>query len=111
MIYGKPYENGLRRYRRLLCVSLLAGVIGCGGYGKVSPKAYEFAKSLYSVSNQRSTERLEAVQSIVDEAHQAGQLTDKEHDWLNDIITQGKNGDWESARQSCRRVMEDQVER
>ena len=105
--------HGRRRtYSMLVRFPVVLAILasGCGGYGEVSPKAYEFAKSIYSISNQKSVQRREKVAKLVGDSHAAGELTDQEHQWLRDIIEQGNNGDWASAAQACRRIMEDQIQ-
>ena len=93
----------------LLVVVALLTQSGCG-YGKIGPKAYEFAKALYSVCNRRDEARLEKIAQMVEEAKTKGELTDKESAWLQDIVDRARDGDWEEASASAREMMEDQVE-
>ncbi len=82
---------------------------GCGGYGAVSPTTYEYAKALYSVTNRQASDRLDEVSSQIESARTTGEISDEEAGWLNDIVEQGRAGDWQSANQAARQIMEDQV--
>ena len=49
-----------KRIPPLATVALaMACLQGCGGYDKVSPTTYQFAKSLYAITNQRAAIRLD----------------------------------------------------
>lgn len=81
------------------------------GYGKVSPDAYEVSKALYGACLAKSDARLDAVEALFDDdSDQAVELNDKERRWLESMIATAKEGNWESAATSARRMMEDQVE-
>ena len=92
-----------------ICFSLILSTLGCGGYGEVSPTAYEYAKALYSITNRKAQDRLELVDAQIDTAHDEGKLTDQESQWLLDIVEEANGGDWQSANRASRRMMEDQV--
>ncbi|TWU07243.1 hypothetical protein CA54_56480 [Symmachiella macrocystis] len=94
----------------ILAAAFCTQLSGCG-YPQVSPKAYEISKALYSVCNQKSTERLPAISELIEDALADGSLQETEGVWLNDIVTAGQNGDWESAARESRRIMDDQVGR
>lgn len=81
---------------------------GCG-YPEVSPKAYELTKALYSATNLKQVERLNAVESLIEEAVKAQEITAQEADYLSDIITRAREGDWEKAQEETRALMEDQI--
>jgi hypothetical protein len=89
------------------CISVVAG---CGGYGEVSPTAYEYAKAVYSIANRKATDTLDTTAEQIDAARQRGELSDREARWLAAMIDDAKEGDWEAAGQKARRMMEDQVE-
>lgn len=103
-----------QRYQRRLVFSLCAAsflfTIGCG-YGQVSPTTYELAQSLYTVSNRRLTDQLEAVEQRIELAQENGEVSSQEAEWLNAIANQAKRQQWKKAMKSARRVMEDQVSR
>jgi hypothetical protein len=110
-------------------------LIGCGGYGKVSPGAYQSATALFSACKAKTNDRLDKVeafiqqQPVLSEADLADSATNVDHkqktgaplpadlpitatekSWLQQIIADARQGNWESAAKSCRRIMEDQVE-
>ncbi len=82
---------------------------GCGGYGSVSPEAYEYAKALYSITNRQSEDSLDKVRAQLTAAHQADRLPNKEAAWLIYIVDTAAAGDWKAANRECREMMEDQV--
>lgn len=85
-------------------------MVGCGGYGEVSPVAYDYSMALYSLANRQDSDKLPAVAEQIDASHTAGDLTDREHGWLRDILADAEAGDWQSASAAARRMMQDQVE-
>ncbi|MCP4194310.1 MAG: hypothetical protein GY768_27180 [Planctomycetaceae bacterium] len=91
------------------CSWLLVGIVGCGGYDEVSPTAYEYAKSLYSVTNRKAQDRLPIVTDGIQASLEDGKLTDRESDWLIGIVREAKDGNWEEANHAARQMMEDQV--
>lgn len=94
------------------CLALaLTLAVGCGGYGEVSPVAYDYAMALYSLSNQKAADRVPAVAEQVEASHQAGDISDREARWLQGILSDAESGDWKSAAKQARRMMEDQVKR
>ena len=82
---------------------------GCG-YGKISPKAYEHAKALYSICNRKDKQRLTRYATLLREARTQGEISPKEADWLDDIVQEAQAGEWEDAAAKARRMMTDQVE-
>ncbi len=90
----------------LLCVVV---VPGCG-YGKVGPKAYEYAKALHSICDRQDEKRLEKLAGILEQSHQKEEITDKEFRWLKDIVAQARRGQWKNARANARQMMQDQVQ-
>ncbi|QDT93715.1 hypothetical protein [Gimesia algae] len=93
----------------LLLLTLLP-LSGCG-YPAVSPKTYEISKALYSVCNQKSTDRLKTVQTLIGSSLQEKEINEKEAGWLNAIVASANAGDWDTATQEARRLMEDQTGR
>lgn len=88
---------------------LLLLVAGCG-YGEVSPKTYEFAKSLYNISNRKMPEKLDDVKSLIDTAVENEEISAKEAKWLNSIVEDAENEKWKKAMASARQIMDDQVQ-
>lgn len=96
---------------RLLAFGLLAAVVGCGGYGQVSPAAYEHAKSLYTLSNMRAVASLEGVEAGIEADLESQQITEREAAWLRDICQDCRAGKWREAQAAAREIMDDQVRR
>lgn len=82
---------------------------GCGGYGEVSPAAYDIASALYSICNRRAGDKLEEINAMIDAAHASSELTEREASWLNAIVSDARDGDWALAAKKCRRIVADQV--
>ena len=83
------------------------------GYGKVSPRAYEVSTALYGACLAKSDARLESIEGLLDEGAEtedASTVSEDERRWLESMIRTARDGDWESAAKSARRMMEDQVE-
>lgn len=97
----------------VLATALLIFALLNRGYGKVSPKAYQLAKALYSTCKAQDERRLDKVEAILNEEEtlSENQVTAREKRWLSRIIQKARNGNWESAAKAARRMMEDQVER
>ena len=94
----------------LLGVFVMIHVLrGCGGYGEVGSTAYLHAKALYSICNRQDAERLETFSSSLAAALDTGEITAREHRWLEDIMAQAKAGDWQEATINSRRLIKDQV--
>ena len=96
------------RIRDHVCVLLLL-LTGCGGYGDVSYTTYRYAQALYSITNRRAAEKLDQVTTQIDSARSSGQLSKREARWLEEIIADAREGNWQHANLACRTMMEDQV--
>jgi hypothetical protein len=83
-------------------------IVGCG-YGEVSPTAYGYAKALYTLSNTQAANRTDEVANKIAAAAEAGEVTQREAGWLNDICEQCRRGDWAGAQEAAKRMMRDQV--
>ncbi len=94
----------------ILVIALGSQLTGCG-YPPVSPKAYELSKALYAVCNQKNAERLPVVSDLIQASLTDESITKSEGQWLNNIVDAGKNGEWETATQEARSLMDDQVDR
>ncbi|MCA9074724.1 MAG: hypothetical protein KDA93_06810 [Planctomycetaceae bacterium] len=92
----------------LLAVVLAFCLIGCG-YPEVSPKSYELATALYSACNRRSEEHLAKVSDLMETHAKSGDITNREFEWLQAIVEQAEEGDWEAAASEARQIMNDQV--
>jgi hypothetical protein len=93
----------------LVAAALCVPVAGCGGYGAVSPVTYEYAKALYSITNRKAEDKLADVEAQITAASAAGKMSADEANWLMTIVADAKSGDWETANQAARQIMEDQI--
>lgn len=91
---------------------LLVGAAACywmnRGYGEVSPLTYEISKALYGACQTKSDQRLRKVDALI-EGKMGSMLPDNERQWLEDIVAQARDGQWEVAARQARRMLEDQV--
>ena len=101
---GKPFLGIL-----LLCASLCVWM-GCSDYQGISPTAYQYAKALYGVTNRKRSEKLNEVNNLITSSEQEGTITSEEADWLLGVIDDARQGNWETAQQTARQMMRDQVQ-
>lgn len=87
---------------------VLLAIVGCG-YGEVSPATYGYAKALYTLSNTQAADRIDEVADKIAAAAAAGEVTQREAGWLNEICDQCRSGDWAGAQQAAKRMMRDQA--
>jgi len=94
----------------LLAVMLACGVLWywASGYGEVSAGAYQYARSLYTICNQRDTTRLEKISTMIEADFQAQKLTPRDHQYLMKLIGVAKGGNWTDAQNSIRKLLEAQ---
>ena len=95
----------------LLILLVCCCVQGCQQYGTVSPKAYEVATALYSTCNRRDIARLETVDQLISQSAAAGDLTDSEQQWFEEMVSAARSGDWETPMMNARTMMNEQVDR
>lgn len=93
-----------------LLITMAVLFTGCG-YGEISPAAYDYSMAMYAISNRQATDKLDGVSQQIEASLAAGELTAREAAWLEDIIQDGRRGEWKSAAKASRRMMEDQVRR
>ena len=98
-----------RNRSRCLQVALCLGTLGCG-YGELSPRSYDYAQALYSICNRRDESRLDQFAGLVDDDLRQGKISAQEADWLNDVVAQARDGQWQEANVAARQMLEDQVE-
>ena len=86
---------------------------GCNsGFGEVSQDAYQVAQALYGCCLAKSEPHLDAVEAMLESGSsddQPLQISAEERKWLTAMISTARDGGWESAAKSARRMMEDQV--
>lgn len=93
----------------LLLSGLLAGISGCQQYGPVSPRAWEIATAIYSVSNRQDPDRLPAVDTVISEAFAAQQISESEQQALRQMLTDAEEGRWQKAMEDARTMLNEQV--
>ncbi|MEM9660024.1 MAG: hypothetical protein AAF961_16795, partial [Planctomycetota bacterium] len=67
-----------RLFNAVAATAIVGGAVGCGGYGEVSPAAYEYAKTLYSITNRETTAKLDDVSERIEAAQEARELSESE---------------------------------
>lgn len=92
------------------CLLFVGGILVAGcGYGEVSPNTYQYAQALYGLTNKRAEAKLDPVSAQIESARAAGELPDREAEWLQAIVADARRGDWQAANAAARRMMEDQI--
>lgn len=79
-------------------------------YGEISPRAYDYAMALFSACNQKKVDKVNEIGVLIEQDAQKGQLASRETRWLQAIITQASNGNWDRANREIRSIMEDQIQ-
>lgn len=97
-----------RRFVASWLLSLCFIIYGCG-YPEVSSTTYELSQALYSACNRRSDEQLLKVFEVMNSKRSAGEISDREFEWLRAIIEQARAGEWGDAQAEVRNLMNDQV--
>ena len=93
----------------LAILVMLTGFGGCG-YPRVSQSTYAYAKAIYTVANQKDSERIPAVREQIEQALQSGEIQSREASFLFEILDDAGAGNWSDASRESRRLMMDQVE-
>ena len=89
-------------WRAAVVMILIGSLIGCERMPQMtSGETMHLLTALRTACSVRSDEHLEAVRQKVDESHQAGRLSDADHDKISEIIETAAAGDWEAAEQAC----------
>ena len=97
--------------RLILSLCLLVPVVsGCGDYPKLSGEAYDLSSALYSSCRRGNADSLTRIAELTDSSLEEGKISEKEADWIRDIISQAEGGDWKGASAEARAMMESQVE-
>ncbi|MCA8982955.1 MAG: hypothetical protein R3C12_25705 [Planctomycetaceae bacterium] len=94
---------------RGICFLLAGLLLGCG-YGAVSERTYEVAQALCNISNRQQAEKLPQVRKLIEESLEQQLLSQREADWLNEIVEDANRGNWEVAERKSRRMLQDQVQ-
>ncbi len=83
---------------------------GCGSYGEVSERAYEIATATYGACLAKDENRLAKIEELLNDQEFASDLSAEESDWILQMVTTARSGDWESAAKSAKQMMLDQVQ-
>lgn len=94
-----------------LCLSLLVLAAGCRDYPAISREAYELARGIDNVCNLKDASQLPRVRRILQERQQAGDITEREHDWLTKFVDLAERGEWDAASTQARRMLASQTVR
>ena len=95
--------------QQLAATFVFSLVIGCQQYGEVSPQAYQFGKSLYSVCNLQDKVRLEEIRHSITSSREAAEITKFEENSLLAIVEQASADNWQAAMLDARTLMTEQV--
>lgn len=98
-----------RHLRTAIGLLLILCLVGCQGYGSVSPTAYEYATALYGICNRKAESALEPLGKQIQLALEKKMLSEQEAVWLQEILADAQQKDWTGAASACRRMMQDQV--
>src|SRR6056297_9230 len=93
----------------LALLGLLGYWLSRPSYPPVSSAAYQCATPLYTICNQRASQRLPQIVEVVEQTHAREALPSSERDWLLAIIETADAGDWQAAAAECRELLECQV--
>jgi hypothetical protein len=94
------------------CVVAVLVILGwylMSGYGEISNNAYQYARSLYTVCNQRDSQRLEKIVAMIEADLQAQKISNRDHQYLMGLVQKAKAGEWDDAQESIRQLLEAQV--
>lgn len=92
----------------LAAIVLIAGLWWFNqGYGEISPKTYQYSKALCSACLNKSEVHLSKVREML---ANEDVLPAKERSWIDAIVADADDGNWERAARKARRMMEDQVQ-
>ncbi|MCS7469744.1 hypothetical protein NZK35_24090 [Stieleria sp. ICT_E10.1] len=102
------------RYRNL---GLALAVIACAAslwYFSRSPvrldaDGYDLTIALYRVCNQRDADALKEIESRLNEMAGGPSQDDHQHEALQDVVQEARQGNWRDAMITCRTLLEEQV--
>lgn len=80
-------------------------------YGEIGRKGYDYAMALSSACSGRSQARVAKISQMITQSEEAGELNAAESNWLQQIVQQTNTGNWETAYENVRLLMQCQTER
>lgn len=95
-----------------ICSLLGIAILGwylMSGYGEISSDAYQYARSLYTVCNQKDLQRLEKVEAMIESDHKSQKINDRDHDYLMGLVEMARDGNWAKAQEEIRVLLEAQI--
>ena len=78
---------------------------------ELSQDHYATAIALYRVCNQRSTEGLQQIETMMQSVQPAPDPSDPSVEAIRSIMAQAKVDRWEAAAKECRSLLDDQIQR
>lgn len=79
------------------------------GYREISPNAYQYARSLYTICNQRDSQRLEKIVTLMEADVRSQKISEQDRRYLMRLVQAAEAGDWQKAQESIRKLLEVQV--
>lgn len=92
----------------VLCL-LAVATTGCSDYPEFSPKAYDISTALYSTCRRADEANLQKLAELTAAELESAQISEREAQWLREIITQAEQGEWQAAAAESRSILEAQV--
>ncbi len=102
-----------RRGGGMLAAAVLGALVWCGGcgYPRVGPQTYQIAKALHTVFNLRDETSLPRAREFVNNAAARGEITERDHGLLMELMALAEAGEWHRAEREVLRLLADQNER
>ncbi|WP_164103283.1 hypothetical protein [Candidatus Laterigemmans baculatus] len=90
----------------------LLGLVLCSGcgYPRVSPAAFETAKVVENLCNLETAPQIPQARALVAEQLRSGEITPDEAALLEEILDEAEAGDWATASEQARQLLEAQNE-
>ena len=83
----------------LVALVVFAGVWNGCGRPQVAPEHLHLTSELRTAISTQNAEWLERVETVVEEHHQADEMSDREYKAFRSIIDRAHSGDWRAAEQ------------
>lgn len=94
----------------LFILSLALAVLQTGcGYGKVSPRATEYAQAIYTTANLQKSEKIEPLRKQIQADVDPGKLPISDAKILNELLDNAAEEKWGKAMGGTRKLLQDQV--
>ncbi len=91
--------------KNLLSFLAVFVLIGCGATTQLeTSKGVSHWAGLRTACSAEDTVRLEQAAKALDSAHQAGEITEKEHQLLSRVVTVAREKNWKEAIALCQKI-------